>query len=54
MINDWFIVVDNKYEIYSAIVGSDPRAYLEYEEYLELEKEYYSNFDKESISRKGR
>jgi len=51
--NDWFIVVDNKNNIYSSIVGKDKRAYLEYEEYLDLEKEYYSSYSGEMSSRRS-
>ena len=34
--DDWFIIIDNKYNCISAIVGDDPRSQMEYEEYLEL------------------
>ena len=44
---DFFIVVNDDYSIISSIVGSDPRALNEYTEYLSLEKEYASHFDKD-------
>lgn len=44
---DFFIVVNDDYSIISSIVGSDPRALNEYTEYLSLEKEYTSHFDKD-------
>ena len=44
---DWFILIDNKYNYISAIVGNDPRAHEEFEEYLSLTKEHISYFDKD-------
>lgn len=44
---DFFILVNDDYSIISNIVGSDPRALEEYTEYLSLEKEYASHFDKD-------
>ena len=44
---DWFILVDNNYNIISCIVSNDPRAVLEYNEYLALTKEYVSHYDNE-------
>ncbi len=43
---DYFILINDDYSIVSMIVGCDPRALEEYTEYLSLEKEYVSNFDK--------
>ena len=37
--------VDRKYNITSEIVGDDPRALEEYQEYLNLIKEYASHYD---------
>ena len=42
---DFFILINDNYSIISYIVGNDPRAYQEYTEYLNLEKEYASHFD---------
>jgi len=44
---DWFILVDNNYNIISCIVSTDPRAVLEYKEYLSLTSEYVSHYDSE-------
>lgn len=44
--DDWFIFIDKKYNIISKIVGEDPRALEEYQEYLHLIKEYASHYDK--------
>lgn len=44
--DDWFIFIDRKYNITSKIVGEDPRAFEEYQEYLNLIKEYASHYDK--------
>ena len=44
---DFFILINDDYSIISCIVGSDPRAINEYNEYLSLEKEYASYFDKD-------
>ena len=44
---DFFILINDDYSIISCIVGSDPRAQQEYNEYLSLEKEYASYFDKD-------
>lgn len=44
---DFFILINDDYSIISCIVGSDPRAQQEYNEYLSLEKEYASHFDKD-------
>lgn len=52
--DDWYVVVDNNYEVYSAIVGSDPRAYYTYIEYLEVEREYCSNYINGVIDGKSR
>ena len=41
---DWYIVIDNKNNIYSSIVGNDQRALLEYNEFLDLERQYYSEY----------
>ena len=44
---DFFILINDDYSIISCIVGSDSRAQQEYNEYLSLEKEYASYFDKD-------
>lgn len=44
---DFFILINDDFSIISCIVGSDPRAINEYNEYLSLEKEYASYFDKD-------
>ena len=44
---DFFILINDDYSIISCIVGNDPRALNEYNEYLSLEKEYASYFDKD-------
>lgn len=44
--NDWFIMIDKNHQITSQIVGNDSRAKEEYDEYLQLEQEYCSHFDK--------
>ena len=42
---DWLIIIDKKYKITSCIIGKDPRATIEYEEYLDLAKEHCSYYD---------
>lgn len=43
--DDWFIFIDEKHKMISGIVGKDSRAMMEYQEYLELEREYCSYYD---------
>jgi len=44
---DWVIIIDNKYKLSSYIVGNDPRAKKEYNEYLALAREHLSYYDEE-------
>lgn len=44
---DWVIIIDNKYKLSSYIVGNDPRAEEEYNEYLALAREHLSYYDEE-------
>lgn len=43
--DDWFILIDNKYNVTSCIVTDDPRGISEYKEYLYLISEYVSHYD---------
>lgn len=42
---DWFIVIDNKYNVNSCIITDDSSTLEEYEEYLDLVYEYLSYYD---------